>query len=68
MSRIGDARKWLTALFWGADLIVLVAAGLVAGGVWAFLVIADVVSEGGHGQTDARILRAMRETDDVRKP
>ncbi len=68
MSRIGDARKWLIGWFWRADLIVLVAAGLVAGGVWAFLIIADVVSEGGHGQTDAWILRAMRETDDVRKP
>ncbi len=68
MSRIGDARKWLTEWFWRADLIVLVAAGLVAGGLWAFLVIADVVSEGGHGQTDARILRAMREADDLRKP
>ena len=64
MGRIGELTGWL----WRADLIVLVAAGLAAGGVWAFLVIADVVSEGEPGQTDARILRAMREPDGVRQP
>ena len=68
MGRIRDARRWLAGWIWRADLIVLVATGLAAGGVWAFLVIADVVRAGGPGQTDARILRAMRETDDVRNP
>lgn len=62
MVRIAEARKW----FAQADVVVLAALGSFAVACWAFLAAADAAT--GPGETDARILRAMREPDDLHDP
>jgi undecaprenyl-diphosphatase len=44
-----------------ADLVVLVAGGVVAVAGWAFLKLADEVTEGPPGHVDTWVLRALRE-------
>jgi undecaprenyl-diphosphatase len=68
MGRISDARRWLAGWLGRADLVVLVAAGLAAGGVWAFLAIADEVTEGEHGHTDEWVVRSLRAPGDPARP
>jgi undecaprenyl-diphosphatase len=65
---VGGAWRRVRGWFGRADLVVLVAvlAASVAG--WAFLEIADEVTDGEHGHTDVRILRALREPADPADP
>ena len=44
-----------------ADLVVLVAAGVIAAAGWVFLSVADGVTEGEPGHLDAWALRSLRE-------
>ncbi len=50
------------------DLLVLLVMLLVAGGVLAFVSIADEVVEGDTQHFDERILKALRRTDDLATP
>lgn len=68
MGRLATAGTKLAGWLARADAVALVVGGLAAAGVWAFLVIADGVSGDGPGQADARILRALRDSEDPRTP
>src|ERR1043166_4155040 len=59
MRCIGDAGRWLRQWFKRADLVVLLAAGVVAAACLVFLAAADALT--GSGQTDERILLMLRE-------
>lgn len=50
------------------DLTALIAVLASVAGVWAFLAVADAVTEGESGHTDARILRSLREPADPADP
>jgi undecaprenyl-diphosphatase len=58
----------LRAAIGRADLIVLVAAGVVAAAGWVFLVVADGVTDGGPGHVDAWALRSLREPGNLSDP
>ncbi len=66
MGRITSMRKWFTDLAGRADLVVLVAVGIVTLSCWAFLLAADAVTE--HGHADERILLLLREPNDPSDP
>ena len=51
-----------------ADLVVLVAVGMIAVSGWAFLEIADAVTDGPPGHVDTQTLRALREPGDPSDP
>jgi undecaprenyl-diphosphatase len=51
-----------------ADAVVLLAALVVVGGLWAFVLIAALVSEGDTQALDDRILVAMRRPEDISQP
>lgn len=50
------------------ELATLVAMVLLAGGVWAFIEIADEVAEGSANAVDRSILLSLRDTDDISSP
>jgi undecaprenyl-diphosphatase len=52
----------------GLDLVVLIASLLVIGGVWAFVEIADEVTEGSTQKVDERIIRALRNPEKTEDP
>jgi undecaprenyl-diphosphatase len=60
--------RWLRAWWARADLVVLVAALAAAAGTWAFLEVADHVTEGGHRHVDEWVIRALREPGDPADP
>jgi undecaprenyl-diphosphatase len=51
-----------------ADLVVLVASLAAAVSALAFLVVADLVTDGPPGHTDERLIRALRNPDDPSDP
>ena len=59
MSKIGNSLRWIRS----SELIVLLALGAVAGGVWMFLEIASEVSEGETLVMDRKILKSIRGGD-----
>lgn len=61
---IGTAVRWLGSL----ELGVLVAFAIVAGGTWGFVELADEVLEGETQAFDERVLRAMRDPNDLTQP
>jgi undecaprenyl-diphosphatase len=62
--------RWRRLAGWvgRADLVVLLAALAVATSVWAFLAIADRVTDGPPGHLDERLLRELRHPDNPAEP
>jgi undecaprenyl-diphosphatase len=65
---VGGGWRRIAAWVGRADLVVLLASLVVAIGAWAFLEIADEVTEGESGHTDEWILQALRERHDPSDP
>jgi undecaprenyl-diphosphatase len=63
-------RWWKTGWHWvrNQDLLVLLLSLGVALGLWAFIELADEVKEGSTLGLDARILRALRDPNDLAEP
>jgi undecaprenyl-diphosphatase len=57
-------RRWLSA----SELVTLTVLGLCAGGVWAFIAVADSMSEGELERVDERLVLAMRSAGDPSDP
>jgi undecaprenyl-diphosphatase len=60
--------RGLRELLRRADLVVLVALGVVAVAGWVFLEVADGVTEGEPGHVDTSVLRALREPGNPSDP
>jgi undecaprenyl-diphosphatase len=57
-------RRWLSA----RELVTLTILSLCAGGVWAFIAVADAMSEGELERIDECLVLAMRTADDPSDP
>lgn len=66
----GAGRRWGRVAGWlgRIDLVVLLAALAAATSMWAFLAIADRVTDGAPGHLDERLLRELRRADNPAEP
>lgn len=70
MESSGKHRRWhQRALAWGREeMVVLVTFGLLAGGAWAFMELADEVGEGSTEAVDRAVVLKLREPADLSDP
>src|SRR4051794_24673720 len=68
LNMVSVARKLLDWLGAHGGFTMLLVLLIVVGGTWGFIMLADEVTEGGTQHFDERLLRALREPNDLDDP